>query len=135
MANRDFKDVQALEREVKIVGGRISFAGTTGPDTKTPTVAEGIGYTVAANAADNDGIFTITLGTSSQTDKYSDLLYCHAHVVGTSERYVELSAHSVGAGTLSFIMKDKDDDNATADVAFNGLEVQFIAFLKNSSVK
>ena len=134
MANRDFKPVRALEREVVIIGGRVSFVGTTGPDTKTPTVEEGTGYTVAANAADNDGIFTVTLGSSSQTDKYNDLLYCHAHVVGTSERYVELSAHSVGAGTLSFIMKDKDDDNATADVAFNGLEVQFIAFLKNSSL-
>ncbi len=132
MANRDFKNVQAIEREVKIVGGRISFAGTV--DTKTPTVAEGTGYTVAASETDNDGIFTVTLGTSSVTDKYSDLLYCHAHVVGTSERYVELSAHSVGSGTLSFIMKDKDDDNATADSAFDGLEVQFIAFLKNSSV-
>tara|TARA_R110000744_G_scaffold98714_2_gene190911 strand:+ start:6795 stop:7196 length:402 start_codon:yes stop_codon:yes gene_type:complete len=132
MANRDFKDVQAIERELKIVGGRVSFAGAS--TTKTPTIAEGAGYTVAASATDNDGIFTITLGTASVTDKYSDLLYCHAHVVGVSERFVELSAHSVGAGTLSFIMKDKDDDNATADAAFDGLEVQFIAFLKNSSV-
>ena len=132
MASRDFKNVQAIERAVKIVGGRISFAGTS--TTKTPTVAVGTGYTVAASATDDDGIFTVTLGTSSVTDKYNDLLYCHAHVVGTSERYVELSAHSVGSGTLSFIMKDKADDNATADADFNGLEVQFIAFLKNSSV-
>jgi|TARA_R110000751_G_scaffold305587_1_gene422216 hypothetical protein len=132
MANRDFKDVQALEREVKILGGRITFTGDA--TTKTPTIAEGTGYTVATSATDDDGIFTMTLGTTGATDKYSDLLYCHAYVAGITERYVELSAHSVGTGSLSFIVKDKDDDNPTSDLHFNGLEVQFIAFLKNSSV-
>ena len=122
MANRDFKPVKALEREVVIIGGRISF--TNG----TATVSEGSGYTCSNMSS---GVFTITL-----SDKYSDLLYCDAHVVGTGgpERYIECTAHDVSsAKTLSFVCNDHSDDDVTGD-SDSDQEIQFIAFLKNSSL-
>jgi|TARA_R100000482_G_scaffold122321_2_gene69757 hypothetical protein len=122
MANRDFKPVKALEREVVIIGGRISF--TNG----TATVSEGSGYTCSNMSS---GVFTITL-----SDKYSDLLYTDAHVVGTGgpERYIECTAHDVSsAKTLSFVCNDHSDDDVTGD-SDSDQEIQFIAFLKNSSL-
>ena len=122
MANRDFKPVKALEREVVIIGGRISF--TNG----TATVSEGAGYTCSNMSS---GVFTITL-----SDKYSDLLYTDAHVVGTGgpERYIECTAHDVSsAKTLSFVCNDHSDDDVTGD-SDSDQEIQFIAFLKNSSL-
>ena len=122
MANRDFKPVKALEREVVVIGGRISF--TNG----TATVSEGSGYTCSNMSS---GVFTITL-----SDKYSDLLYTDAHVVGTGgpERYIECTAHDVSsAKTLSFVCNDHSDNDVTGD-SDSDQEVQFIAFLKNSSL-
>mgnify|MGYP003628496737 CR=1 FL=1 len=122
MANRDFKPVKALEREVVIIGGRVSFT-----DGATVTVSEGSGFTCSAMAS---GVFTVTLD-----DKYSDLLYCHATTVGAGgpERYIELTAHDVSsAKTLSFVSNDVDD-SITVDADADE-EVQFIVFLKNSSV-
>ena len=123
MANRDYKPIKALEREVVILGGRISFlnGGMTG-------VSEGTGFTCSDISS---GVFTITLD-----DKYSDLLYCDAHVVGTGgpERYIECTAHDVSsAKTLSFVCNDHSSDAVTGD-SDNDQEIQFIAFLKNSSV-
>lgn len=122
MANRDFKPIKALEREVVIIGGRISF--TNG----AATVSEGSGYTCSNMSS---GVFTITL-----SDKYSDLLYTDAHVVGTGgpERYIECTAHDVSsAKTLSFVCNDHSDNDVTGD-SDSDQEVQFIAFLKNSSL-
>ena len=123
MASRDFKPVKALERAVIIIGGRIAFT-----DGTMTGVSEGTGFTCSNISS---GVFTITLD-----DKYSDLLYCAAHVVGAGgpERYIELTAHDVsGAKTLSFVCNDQSDNDVTAD-ADNDQEIQFIAFLKNSSV-
>ena len=122
MANRDFKPVKALEREVVIIAGRVSF--TDG----TSTVSEGSGYTCSDMSS---GVFTITL-----SDKYSDLLYTDAHVVGTGgpERYIECTAHDVSsAKTLSFVCNDHSDNDVTGD-SDSDHEVQFVAFLKNSSL-
>ena len=122
MANRDFKPVRALEREVVILGGRVSF--TNG----TATVSEGTGFTCSNMVS---GVFTVTL-----SDKYNDLLYCHATTVGAAgpERYIELTAHDVSsAKTLAFVSNDQGDDAITAD-ADADQEVQFIVFLKNSSL-
>ena len=122
MANRDFKPVKALEREVVIIGGRVSF--TNG----TATVSEGSGFTCSDMSS---GVFTVTL-----SDKYNDILYCHATTVGTGgpERYIECTAHDVSsAKTLSFVSNDHGDDDVTANSDADQ-EVQFIAFLKNSSL-
>tara|TARA_R110002110_G_scaffold129950_1_gene310155 strand:+ start:441 stop:815 length:375 start_codon:yes stop_codon:yes gene_type:complete len=123
MANRDFKPVKALEREVVIIGGRIAFT-----DATMTGVSEGAGFTCSNISS---GVFTITL-----SDKYSDLLYCDAHVVGAGgpERYIELTAHDVSsAKTLSFVCNDQTDDAVTGD-SDQDQEIQFVAFLKNSSV-
>ena len=90
-------------------------------------VSEGTGFTCSNISS---GVFTITLD-----DKYSDLLYCHATTGGTGgpERYIELTAHDVSsAKTLAFVSNDVDDA-VTADGDADQ-EVQFIVFLKNSSV-
>ena len=123
MASRDFKPVKALERAVVILGGCMSFTNGT-----LNSITEGTGFSCSNISS---GVFTITLD-----DKYSDLLYTAAHVVGTGgpERYIECTAHDVSsAKTLSFVINDQSDNDVTAD-ADNDQEVQFIAVLKNSSV-
>ena len=123
MASRDFKAVKALERAVVIIGGRIAFT-----DGTMTGVSEGTGFTCSNISS---GVFTVTLD-----DKYSDLLYCDAHVIGTGgpERYIECTAHDVnGAKTLSFVCNDHSDNDVTGD-SDSDQEIQFIAFLKNSSV-
>ena len=123
MASRDFKAVKALERAVVIIGGRVAFT-----DCTMTGVSEGSGFTFCNISS---GVFTITLD-----DKYSDLLYCAAHVVGTGgpERYIELTAHDVnGAKTLSFVCNDQSDNDVTGD-SDNDQEMQFIEFLKKSIV-
>jgi hypothetical protein len=123
MASRDFKPVKALERAVVIIGGRMAFTNGT-----LDGISEGTGFSCSNISS---GVFTITLD-----DKYSDLLYTAAHVVGTGgpERYIECTAHDVSsAKTLSFVINDHSDNDVTGD-SDNDQEVQFIAVLKNSSV-
>lgn len=124
MANRDFKPVKALEREVVILGGRIAFTNGT-----MTGVSEGIGFTCSNVSS---GVFTITLD-----DKYSDLLFTYAHAIGSGgpETYIELTAHDVSnAKTLSFVINDHSDNDVRGDSDVDQ-EIQFVAFLKNSSVK
>ena len=123
MANRDCKLVKALERELVIIGGRIAFT-----DGTLTGISEGAGFSCSNVSS---GVFTITLA-----DKYSDLLFTYAHAIGTGgpETYIELTAHDVSsAGTLSFVINDHSDDDVRGDSDVDQ-EIQFVAFLKNSSV-
>ena len=65
MANRDFKDVQALEREVKCISGNFAFHASDG--TTTLATADSIGVASVSNASSS--LVTITLD-----DKYSKCL-------------------------------------------------------------
>tara|TARA_R100001129_G_C5186015_1_gene209341 strand:+ start:31 stop:393 length:363 start_codon:yes stop_codon:yes gene_type:complete len=119
MANRDFKNVQALEREIKILAFRVS-----GLDNSTNTVTPSTG--VASSTISGDRV-TITL-----TDKYSSLLSAQLTMGASDGTSISgngplLQSHDVsGAKTVLVDMGGATPDaNDTLDVAL---------FLKNSSV-
>tara|TARA_Y100000401_G_C8313001_1_gene220844 strand:+ start:91 stop:453 length:363 start_codon:yes stop_codon:yes gene_type:complete len=119
MANRDFKDVQALERAVKILAFRVS-----GLNNATNTVTPSTG--VASSTITGDRV-TITL-----TDKYSSLLSAQFTMGASDGTSIGgngplLQGHDVnGAKTVVVDMGGSTPDaNDTLDVAL---------FLKNSSV-
>ena len=117
MANRDFKDVQALEREVKILAFRL-----TGINAGTPVATPNTGIASVAQAG---GDITITL-----EDKYSSLLSCQLTLGATDgAAAATLAAYQEDTvSTTKTIVIDtagSPDANDTLDVAL---------FLKNSSV-
>lgn len=57
MANRNFSRVQALNHEIKLIGGNFSIAASGGAATKV----QGLGWSVAKSAT---GEYTITLEDS-----------------------------------------------------------------------
>ena len=63
MANRDFKGVQAIQREVKMVSGSFTFHASDG----TSTLSNAVGVTSTGDLA--SGLVTLTLD-----DKYSQFL-------------------------------------------------------------
>jgi len=123
MANRDFKDVQALEREVKIIAGRVSTDGS-----QVNTKINGAGYSVGNWAS---GIAVVTL-----EDKYSDLLFASVTLgpettTGEDNLILGIEAHDVnGAGTVSFNCQNLSGADADPDLT----AWTFMLVLKNSSV-
>jgi len=122
MANRDFKDVQALERELKIIAGRVSIDGS-----EVSSVADGIGFT-ATRAGTGD--YWIYLD-----DKYTSLMYANAVVTASApdECFAYVVSHDVSGATPSVRFKFTDDDG-NAQVFADGDEFSFFILLKNSSV-
>ena len=123
MASRDFKDVQALEREVKIIAGRVSTDGTS-----QNTKINGAGYSVGNWSG---GVAIVTL-----EDKYSDLLFASAQLgpettTGEDNLILGVEAHDVnGAKTVSFNCQNLSG----ADAAPVNSAWTFMLVLKNSSV-
>ena len=131
MANRDFKDVQSSEREVKIVYGRATIGATGAP---TLDAASSIGVRSSTRTAAGD--YTIILGSSTPaaTDKYSKLLWADATIVETDDTdlHVNLAADTVSTdGTFKIICATA----ATPTDPPNGAVLLFKAELKNTSVK
>ena len=125
MANRDFKDVQALERAVKIITGRVTFSGSGA----TVTTNSGSGFTVARDGS-NDGQYIITLD-----DKYSDLLHCSAtyvQIAGSDTLFTQVEAHDVSSAKTVEVHLVNDAGAATAPT--NNDQLTFMLLLKNSSV-
>ena len=123
MANRDFKDVQALERELKIIAGRVTTDGSG-----VATVADGIGFTPTKAG---DGDYWIYLD-----DKYTSLMYANATVTASApdECFAYVVSHDVSGATPSVRFKFTDDDG-NAQAFADGDEFSFLIVLKNSSVK
>lgn len=116
MANRDFKDVQALEREIKILAFRL-----TGINGGTPVATPDTGVASVAQAG---GDITITL-----EDKYNSLLSCQL-TLGATDGEAAATAVAYQSDTVSttkqiIIDTAGADANDTIDVAL---------FLKNSTV-
>ena len=131
MANRDFKDVQSSEREVKIVYGRATIGATGAP---TLDAASSIGVRSITRTAAGD--YTIILGSSTPaaTDKYSKLLWADATIVETDDTdlHVNLAADTVSTdGTFKSICATA----ATPTDPPSGAVLLFKAELKNTSVK
>jgi len=115
-----FRDVQALENEVKFVFGEFSWNGTT------VTKVIGRGYTIAHSAT---GKVLVTL-----QEKYPRLLYadCKLSLTTASAERQQLGAVNMGAGTVEFC-----NVNATPALA-NPSSTQtyyFVLALRRSDVR
>jgi len=122
MANRDFKDVQALERSLVMLCGRVSIGGS-----EVSTVADGIGFTATRAGTGDYWIYP--------TDKYTSLMFASATVTASApdETFVYVVSHDVSGATPSVRFKFTDDDG-NAQVLEDGDEFSFLLVLKNSSV-
>ena len=123
MANRQFSKVQALNKEVKIICGRLED-----DDTKNA----GLGW---SGANTGTGIYTITL-----EDKYNALLACTATVQstsGTDNYQLTIASHDVTAATPTIVIHVSVDDGLGAGVLTDlgdTDQIHFSAFLQNSAV-
>ena len=123
MANRDFKEVKALEREVILLAG-VSTIGGSGAVTST----NGSGFSVAKA---NTGIYNITL-----EDNYQKFLYIGCQLEeateGSTDQYfavVDSSAASSGTAGVKI-----DNGAGTLVEPDSGAKLHFFMVLKNSSV-
>ena len=113
MANRRFQDVQALQREVKIIAGKVS---------SNPAVALPLGVaSVALDTSTNPDSLVVTL-----EDKYNDLYSASAHLAAASS--------VTAVQKIAFSNNNKVTlTSASGDFA-NAEEVYLTLFLKNTSV-
>ena len=124
MANRRFQNVQALNREVKLIAGRVSI-GSSG----AATLADGLG--IASVAKDATGEYIVTLD-----DLYTGLLHCSASYVqlaGSDTLFAQIESHSVTVNKTVEIHLVNDAGAKTEPA--DGDEFSFFLMLRNSSVK
>ena len=130
MANRDFKGVQALDREVKMIHGSFAIHATDG----TTTLASG-SVGVASVSVVGTGDVTITLD-----DKYSKFLGAHftyldAAAADAKKPIVHITAETVATTkTVVLQFSNADDGGISADADVGGDTVYFMIWEKNSSV-
>jgi len=130
MANRDFKDVQALQREVKCITGSFTFHATSGVATLS---SDSIG--VASVSEATDGLVTITL-----TDKYSKFLGAQITYLDDAHAAAKLPIAMLDAETVATTktvvlqFSNADDGGKSADADLGGDTVYFMIWVKNSSV-
>ena len=122
MANRSFNRMQALNKEVKMIAGRLED-----DDTKNA----GLGW---SGANSGTGIYTVTL-----EDKYPTLLACTATIqstTGADDYNICIASHDVSsAKTIVFhVYKSDGDGTATLTDLGDTDEIHFAAFLQNSSL-
>ena len=130
MANRDFKDVQALQREVKCITGSFVFAASDGTTTLS---SDSVG--VASVSEATDGLVTLTL-----EDKYSSFLgaqftYLDDAHAAAKVPVVCLDAETVATTkTVVIQFSNCDDGGKSADADLGSDTVYFMIWVKNSSV-
>lgn len=119
MANRTFKGVQALNRGVVLIAGRVTQGASD------PSVTDGLGFGVTKNGT---GHYTVTL-----EDKYTSLLHAGVTYGGaTGQISAQVHAHDVtSAKTVQF--KFFDDTGAAWALAASD-EFTFMLALRNSTV-
>ena len=119
MANRTFKGVQALNRGVVLIAGRVTQGASD------PSVTDGLGFSVAKNGA---GDYTLTL-----EDKYVGLLHAGVTYVGAAdETFAQVTAHDVSSAKTVQV-KFYGDDGAAQALAEND-QFTFMLALRNSTV-
>ena len=135
MASRDFKNVQAAERAVKILYMKATIGGSGAP---TLVTADSLGIkSITRNGA---GDYSILLGTpSGVTDKYPKLMYTNGVLLDPDAEDLQLqidtdSVASSGLVKILTIARDSSGDAAAADPS-NGATISMIFHVKNSSVK
>lgn len=117
MANRNFKRVQSLDNETKIVSGNFSVA------SGTPTKVAGLGWTVAGTGT---GEFTVTLD-----DTYPVLLSAQVSIeaAGGITAKPEIDSHDVGSAKTVVINTTTAGSPAAVDCT-----IHFLLVLRNSTV-
>lgn len=122
MANRNFSRVQALNKEIKIIAGRLED-----DDTRNA----GLGWTGANSAT---GTYVITLA-----DKYNALISCTAMIqstTGVDNFNITIASHDVtSAQTITFhtTVDDGYGLGVLTDLGDTD-EIHFNALLQNSAV-
>ena len=130
MANRDFKDLQAAEREVK----RLYLKATIGA-SGAPTLVAADSLGVKTIVRNGTGDYTITLGTpSGNTDKYNKLLWSDGKLLDPDAEDVraQIDTDSISsAGTMKILTVT---GGSAADPS-NGATLLMVFDVKNSTVK
>ena len=130
MANRDFKDVQALQREVKCITGNFTFAASDGTVTLS---SDSVG--VASVSEATDGLVTITLD-----DKYNKFLGAQFTYVDDTHTAAKVPVICVDAETVAttktvvILFSNCDDGGKSADADLGSDTVFFMIWVKNSGV-
>ena len=121
MANRNFSKVQGLNKELKIIAGRLED-----DDSKNA----GLGF---SGANSTTGIYIITL-----EDKYNALISCTATIqstTGADDYNVCVAAHDVTSAktiTLHVYKSDGDGTGTLTDLGDTD-EIHFLALVQNSA--
>ena len=122
MAYRVFSDVQALDKQIKIISGSFAPAGTG-----TPTAASGKGYSVAWSST---GSYTVTL-----EDSFPSCVCAIAklQLASADDKFCQLGAIDVKTNKTVVINVWDKDDAVVADVSADANNrVNFVLYLKNS---
>jgi len=123
MANRDFKEVKALEREVILLAG-VSTIGGSGAVTST----NGSGFSVAKGGT---GIYNITLEDNYQKFLYIGVQFEEADEGSTDQFFAVIDTSAASSGTA--VVKI-DNGAGTIVEPDSGAKLHFFMVLKNSSV-
>lgn len=126
MANRNFTELQTLDRGVKVIAGSFAPNNTSAVDA---TSNKGIGWSVARTSA---GLFTITL-----EDSYVSLLSgsCTLQLASADDKYCQFGSIDVVTAKTVQIRVWDISAAAVADVAANANNrINFCLILKNSQV-
>ena len=130
MANRDFKDFQAAEREVKRLYLKATIGGTGAP---TLVAADSLGIKTITRATTGD--YTVTFGVpGGGTEKYNKLLWCDGKLLDpdAEDIRVQVDTDSVSsAGTMKLLTVA---GGSAADPS-NGATLMMVFDVKNSTVK
>ena len=130
MANRDFKDFQAAEREVK----RLYMKATIGA-TGAPTLVAADSLGIKTIVRNTNGDYTVTFGNpSGDTDKYNKLLWADGKLLDVDGEDIRVQIdtdNTASAGTVLILTIAV----ATAADPTNGSTLMMVFDVKNSTVK
>jgi hypothetical protein len=123
MANRDFKPIKALERELVLLAGIVDIGGSGAAATPN-----GIGFTVAKSTT---GVYTVTLADKYQKFLYLGVQFEEATEGSTDQFFVVVDSTSAGTATATVKV---DNGAGTLVEPDSGAKLHFFMVLKNSSV-
>jgi len=127
MANRTFDNVQALNKEVKVISGQLLAADTSPNLTWTNT--EGIGFSAASNGVAGEIVISLQ-------DTYVGLLSCTTNsLTATGIEYQTLLAEDVESTTAPSVTLQNIDGAGAKGALAAGDIVFFTLVLRNSTVQ
>jgi len=130
MANRDFKDVQSLDREVKCISGKFTFHASDG--TTTLDTANSMGVASVSNASSS--LVTITLD-----DKYNRFLGAQVTILDAAaadakKLITHITAETVATTKTVILQFTSVDDGGLSSNADLGADtVYFMVWVKTAA--